>query len=372
MRVVFLAVAMLALAAGGAAAQSSFASFDCAKASKPDEQAICANNDLAQKDGQLGATYKSLLPLVHGEKRQKLVESQRKWLGKRARCETDVSCLEKLYAQRQKALDAMTKSSQAGASHALFRKTAKCNGCDLSGADLSGIQPAKTADNGLMQCNIEGRADGTFDGAHIDHSDFITCDTKYPSALSTMSWDGASLKGTDFTGSNLGGNSFKKADLTGANLSSTKLYWVDMSGATLKRANLNGAQSTPDAMNGICSQFPNADFSDANLEKAKLCGTFYNAEFSGANLRNATLFGNVAGLSSKDAKAQGNVETDPPADIPRSVTKGRFGGKIDLTGADLHGATLFSETKLTDGGYAFAILCRTTMPDGTTSNRDCK
>ncbi|WP_373288632.1 pentapeptide repeat-containing protein [Brucella endophytica] len=34
-----------------------------------------------------------------------------------------------------------------------------------------------------------------------------------------MKWDGASLKGTDFTGTNLGGNSFNHANLTDADLS---------------------------------------------------------------------------------------------------------------------------------------------------------
>lgn len=366
MRVLLTFAMITGLLSGLAAAQSPFTSFDCTKANKPDERTICANNDLAQTDGNLGATYDNLLPLVHGEKRRDLIEGQRKWLEKRAECGSDVSCLETVYARRQKTLDAFTKGSQASAALTLFRKTGQCTACNLSGADLSGMKPAKTADNGLMQCTVDGRADGTFDGARVDHADFISCNTKYSSGLGSMSWNGASLKGTDFTDTNLGGNSFQHADLTGANLSGANLYWVDMSNAKLARANLTGVQSTPDAMNGICSDFTNADFSGAKVEKAELCGSFYNANFAGANLRNTKIYGHAKGVSQK---AEGENDIGP---VPSDSSSGRFGGKINLTGADLRDATVFSETKLTPDGYAFAILCRTKMPDGTTSNRNCK
>ncbi|GGA87244.1 hypothetical protein GCM10011491_13650 [Brucella endophytica] len=358
--------------------QGSAASFSCGSASAPDTRAICADAGLSQKDQKLDDLYRTVGSQVEGRARAELAVSHYEWLQKRAQCNSDPGCLESAYNERTKQLQ--THLAKAGVSNEVtaatkpaastldtFRRTAQCGkDCNLAGADLRGIEPAKTGDDGKMNCTVNGVASGVFDGARINHANFVSCNTKSESALDSMSWDGASLKDTNFTGTNLGGNSFKGANLTGANLSDANLFWVNMSGATLKRANLTGAQSTPDAMNGLCSDFTNADFSEAKLHKANLCGSFYNANFTGANLRNAKIYGHAQGVSDK---AAGQNDVGP---VPSDAAKGAFGGKINLTGADLRGATLFTETKLTRQGYRFAILCRTKMPDGKTSNRDCK
>ncbi|PRD40886.1 hypothetical protein C5748_24350 [Phyllobacterium phragmitis] len=369
MRLAFPLLAISGLFVSLAAIPADAASFNCAKASTPDERAICADAGLSLEDEKLAGLYSKLEQLLNGTRRQKLAASQHEWLQVRAKCHDDFVCLVSAYDHRTKQLRNLLAEPNTAALD-LFRRTGQCKSCNLSGVDLSGIEPAAHADGGKLQCTIDAVANGVFDGARIDHANFVSCNTKYQSALNTMTWDGASLKGTDFTGANLGGNSFKGTNLTGANLSGANLFWVDMSNATLRRANLTGAQSGPDAMNGICSDFTNADFSDAKLEKANLCGSFYNANLNGADLRNATIFGNVMGLSKRAAEAPG-VEIDPST-TDTKPSPGRFGGKIDLTGADLRGATIFSETKLTPHGYGFAILCRTKMPDGSTSNRNCK
>lgn len=336
------------------------ASFDCSKAVQPDERAICADPNLSNEDEQLAALYAKLLQLMKGEKRQELVDTQRKWLQTRAGCGSDGVCIQSAFDRETKRLQALLAEPRTAAAD-LFRRTAQCLHCDLSGAQLSGIQPATHGDNGQLACNIDAVANGTFDGAHIDHANFIACRTKSMSALGSMSWNGASLKGTDFTGTNLGGNTFEKADLTGANLSGANLFWVDMANARLTNANLTGATSDPDAMNDLCSDFSDTDFTGAVLRKARLCGNFAGANFAGADLREAS----ISGLA---AHARNDNEA---ASIDPANQSSAFDGKINLTGADLRGATVFSETKLTPGGFAFAILCRTVMPDGTASDRDC-
>jgi uncharacterized protein YjbI with pentapeptide repeats len=382
MRRVLPFVAVFGFAAPFAAVPAHATSFSCAKATAPDTRAICNSADLSVADEKLAGLYKQAIQVLNGKDLQQLVASQHMWLGERATCKGDAVCITSEYDRRTKYLQSLlgttsaigvTKAAAAPATSALetFRRTGECRDCNLSDAKLSGIEPAAHADGGKLDCKVNGVASGTFDGARIDHANFVSCNTKEDSALDSMKWDGASLKGTNFTGSNLGGNSFKGANLTEANLSGATLYWVDMSNANLKGANLSGAKSTTDTMAGLCSNFSNAEFSGAKIVKARLCGTFYDADFSGANLRNTTITGTVAGLSAQAAKAQGSVATDANG-YPVPATKGRFGGKINLTGADLRGARLFSETKLRPQGYAFAILCRTKMPDGRISNRDCK
>lgn len=377
MRLAFTIVPIVGLFLSLSAIPTHAASFNCARADAPDERAICADAGLSLQDEKLGGLYTTLGKLMEGRKRGELAAGQYAWLQERAQCKDDTACLVSAYGQRTKQLQSLDTAPQSVGSVSkptaldLFRTTGQCStGCNLAGADLSGMNPTAVADDSKL-CTINAVANGVFDGARIDHANFVSCNTKSDSALDSMSWDGASLKDTDFTGTNLGGNSFKGANMTGANLSGATLFWVNMSNATLRRANLTDAKSTPDAMNGICSDFSNADFSEAKLEKASLCGSFYNANFSGADLRNVTIFGNVMGGVSKQAVGDSTVEVEPRNSAAKP-SSGRLGGKINLTGADLRGAILFSETKLTRKGYAFAILCRTKMPDGTISNRDCK
>jgi uncharacterized protein YjbI with pentapeptide repeats len=354
LRTLAVLIFIQAMAAGAA-------SFDCSKAVQPDERAICADPNLSNEDEQLAGLYAKLLQLMKGDDRQELVDTQRKWLQARAGCGSDGVCIQSALDRETKRLQALLAEPQTAAVD-LFRRTAQCSHCNLSGAQLSGIQPATHGDNGQLACNIDAVANGTFDGAHIDHANFIACRTKSMSALSSMSWNGASLKGTNFTGTNLGGNTFEKADLTGANLSGANLFWVDMANARLTNANLSGATSDPDAMNGICSDFSGADFTGAVLSKARLCGNFAGANFAGADLREASISGLAAHVPDNNEAA-----VVDPAD-----QSSLFDGKVNLTGADLRGAIMFSESKLTPRGFAFAILCRTVMPDGAVSDRDCR
>ncbi|MBB2970647.1 pentapeptide repeat-containing protein [Mesorhizobium sp. RMAD-H1] len=366
MRRIFLALSLPFFILAGGTTPAGAASFDCGRASAPDEKAICANPDLSSADDGVAYTYQTLLRLVKGDERQKAVDEQRAWLKARAACGGDISCLKALYDKENGRLNAVLAAAQKRVALALFRQTGQCFGCNFPNENFSGIKPAETADHGLINCTVNAVVNGTFDGSKFDHANFVTCPTKYDSALAGMSWNNASLRNTDFTGANLGGNSMDYADLSGANLTDANLYEISMHGTILKGARLVRVQSDPASMSGACSDFAGADFTDANLEKAEICGVFLGANFTGANLRDAKITGYATGVRPTDATEDAYGPAGPvPQDTP-------FGGKINLSGANLTGASIFSETTPKSGGYGFAILCRTVMPDGEISNRDCK
>ncbi|KXF77236.1 hypothetical protein ATN84_07470 [Paramesorhizobium deserti] len=365
-RIFLVATSLLFMIGNGAVMPASAASFDCARASAPDEKAVCANGDLSSADANIAYNYETLLRLLKGDERQKAVDAQRAWLKARADCGGDISCLKALYDKQKNRLNAELTATQKHVAMELFRQTGQCFGCNFPGENFSGIKPAQTADNGLVNCTANAVVNGTFDGSRIDHANFVTCQTKYDSALASMSWNNASLRNVDFTGTNLGGNSMDYADLTGANLTDASLYEISMHGTILKGAKLVRVRSDPASMSGACSDFGQADFTDADLEKAEICGVFIGANFTGANLRNANITGYAVGVRPTDATEDAY---GPPRPVPQDTP---FGGKINLTGANLTGASIFTETTLKSGGYGFAILCRTTLPDGKISNRDCK
>lgn len=252
---------------------------------------------------------------------------------------------------------AATQAPETEAEH--FLRTGQCVQCDLSGADLNGIRVADgVTDDNL--CTLNGIATGTFNGAQMAGADFTTCETKQDSRLSTMTWNGASLKEVDFSGARLGGNSFRDADLSGANLGNSTLYRVDLSGANLSHALLGGARSQRAQMSGAGSNFANADFTGASLKGAQLFGDFQGADFSDADLQGADISGFAAGARGADGETQ--LHTGPA----------NFDGRVNLSGANLRNGSFFGQKIMSGGGFAGAILCRTTLPDGEVSNRDCQ
>jgi uncharacterized protein YjbI with pentapeptide repeats len=118
------------------------------------------------------------------------------------------------------------------------------------------------------------------------------------------------------------------ADLTGANLTV-----ADPGAEAPLGADLTGADLTGAILRGV------------NLFRAELAG----ADLTGADLREANLsFANLSGASLRSADLTG-------APLSGAVLDG-----ADLTGANLSGTNLRG-----------AHLCRTTLPDGSISNRDC-
>ncbi len=99
---------MLALVMGTMAlpAGAGAASFDCAKAAKPDEIAICANRDLDDADVEMATRYSMLLQLLAMGSAGALRDDQKAWLGWRQACGSDLACLRAAYADRIGALKA--------------------------------------------------------------------------------------------------------------------------------------------------------------------------------------------------------------------------------------------------------------------------
>lgn len=98
----------LFLFAGGADA----ASFDCAKASKPDEIAICKSQKLSDLDVKMATLYgvRTEIPMMMGA-RGAAQDEQKAFLTKRAACGGDVSCIEDAYAARIAELEETIKAA---------------------------------------------------------------------------------------------------------------------------------------------------------------------------------------------------------------------------------------------------------------------
>jgi uncharacterized protein YecT (DUF1311 family) len=98
----FVRHALLAvLLAGMTAVNANAASFNCAKAAKPDEKAICANPSLSDLDVAMATLYgvRMELPMLMGA-RGAAQDEQRAFLDKRAACGGKVACITTQYNQR--------------------------------------------------------------------------------------------------------------------------------------------------------------------------------------------------------------------------------------------------------------------------------
>jgi uncharacterized protein len=75
-------------------------SFDCATSRHLDETTICGDPSLAQLDRALDDLFATALNRLDEKQKPALRDSQRQWLRQRAACGRDVSCINRLYAQR--------------------------------------------------------------------------------------------------------------------------------------------------------------------------------------------------------------------------------------------------------------------------------
>lgn len=170
------------------------------------------------------------------------------------------------------------------------------------------------------------------------------------------------LEDLNVEGVDLEGLSTPEADLSGINLRGARLARADLRDAQLDKANLREAK------------LQGAKLQETNLRNANLEG----ADLEFADLRGATLDGaNLKGAILWDAKLQeANLST---ANLRGSSLRGADLEGATLAEASLEGAFLF-ETNLRGTKWGFssqgelekAELCRTTLPDGSIVNRDCK
>jgi uncharacterized protein YjbI with pentapeptide repeats len=150
---------------------------------------------------------------------------------------------------------------------------------------------------------------------------------------------GDNLTDADLRGVNLSDAKLREAYLINADLSDAKLYRADLTDAEIFDAKLSGAKlCNAELFRAILND---ADFTNADLSEAKLCG----ADLSGAKLCDAKLCD--AFLFNADLF------------------------NADFTNADLCGADLSGTKSLIKEQLVQAELCKTTLRDGTVSNRDC-
>ncbi|PXA79310.1 hypothetical protein DMC25_21795 [Caulobacter sp. D4A] len=91
---------VVALVSLGFAGASHAASFDCAKARRADEKAICADRSLDNKDVRMSVLYDVNKKTMGMGARGALMDSQQAWLNERAGCKANRACLARVYDRR--------------------------------------------------------------------------------------------------------------------------------------------------------------------------------------------------------------------------------------------------------------------------------
>ena len=86
--------------AESAAGMSAVASFDCARAATPDEHAICASPDLAERDATLSRLYRSAFSAAGPARAGAVRKAEHQWWLRRQQCGGDTGCLRAVYDER--------------------------------------------------------------------------------------------------------------------------------------------------------------------------------------------------------------------------------------------------------------------------------
>ena len=93
-----LLITALALSLAASAAQA--ASFDCGKARKADEKAVCADRSLNDKDVKMSVLYDINRHTLAMGGRGAMMDAQHDWLAERRRCGGQRACLTRVYDRR--------------------------------------------------------------------------------------------------------------------------------------------------------------------------------------------------------------------------------------------------------------------------------
>lgn len=100
-----ISASVLAAALAAFALPAAAASFDCAKARKADERAICANRALNDQDVRMDQLYGITRHLVPMGGSGAIMDDQRAWLKSRAACGGARACLARRYDDRIRQLN---------------------------------------------------------------------------------------------------------------------------------------------------------------------------------------------------------------------------------------------------------------------------
>ncbi len=99
-----LAVAVALLLTVATGSPGNAASFNCHKATKADEFAICDSRQLSELDVKMATIYDIVIKLVPMGTRGAIEDEQRAWLAARQACGADRGCIRNLYDARIKTL----------------------------------------------------------------------------------------------------------------------------------------------------------------------------------------------------------------------------------------------------------------------------
>ena len=82
-------------------------SFDCAKARKPDEQAVCSDTALAAKDVRLSEVFGQYRARLAPDAQKQLLKGQATWLSLRGQCGPDIACVGRAYDERIRQIETL-------------------------------------------------------------------------------------------------------------------------------------------------------------------------------------------------------------------------------------------------------------------------
>lgn len=75
-------------------------SFDCSKARKPDEMAVCSDAALAAKDVRLSEVFGQYRARLSPDAQKQLLRNQATWMSQRGQCGADIACVGRAYDER--------------------------------------------------------------------------------------------------------------------------------------------------------------------------------------------------------------------------------------------------------------------------------
>ena len=235
---------------------------------------------------------------------------------------------------------------------------------DRSYVTVATLQSYRTPQDRIGRRNCAGRTVTL--GAQLSRCDFVGAD--FDNAQLSTRATGTRMLLADLTGATM-----RAANVTGLSVAGGRLNAADLSNATIDNLSLanaqarhlvaRGAQSAIDDVEGEAgadifhADVRHADFSNARLN---------NVSFGRSRLDHAKFVNATWGQDGKvgDA-AEAESASFRNADLSGLTAYGALLGFADLTGATLRNATLVS-TELDD-----TVQCRTTLPGGDASDRDC-
>ena len=108
-------VPLVLLATLAFSAPADAASFDCARASHPDEHAICSNQSLSDMDTEMATLFRVRMeiPMLMGA-RGDAQDEQDTWLATRSACGSNVACISAAYQTRIEQLNSAISAAMQG------------------------------------------------------------------------------------------------------------------------------------------------------------------------------------------------------------------------------------------------------------------